>query len=388
MTTTVDAIKALFKANGCEVIMPPANTKGYTFETKKGGDCVAVLVTEHRARDTVAHVEKFQEYLGLPIANRFSAGYLISASGFTKPAITHAQTEGPANLGLSTYSAGKLIWNYRPPGGVLIGEDDGAEESGEHDVQPRYFGVFTCKGGVGKTTVAAHLAGAFALMGFDVVLLDLDPDRNLRRLFLRDPQDENGDASLYVPGKGNQLGTTITVLDHKQWKVEHNPEVKIIVCDCSPVLSENPKDVVAKFDYCIIPTILSPLSIAKRADVITRTFKGIREMNQKAEMFALINGYDMDAATARPSALLKELKKEIDKYTSEDKKCKFIHPEDAKIRYSSALFYWGMHIVEKRKPQLAFQETFGKSYPRVDFLQLAEYLEHHTDIDALKKERV
>ena len=28
------------------------------------------------------------------------------------------------------------------------------------------------KGGVGKTTVAAHLAGAFALMGYDVILLD------------------------------------------------------------------------------------------------------------------------------------------------------------------------------------------------------------------------
>ena len=31
-----------------------------------------------------------------------------------------------------------------------------------------YFGIFTCKGGVGKTTIAGHLAGAFALQGLFV----------------------------------------------------------------------------------------------------------------------------------------------------------------------------------------------------------------------------
>src|SRR5262249_33087519 len=143
----------------------------------------------------------------------------------------------------------------------------------------RYFGVFTCKGGVGKTTVAAHLAGAFALMGFDVILVDLDPDRNLRKLFLQDPQEEDGDASLYVPPKGKGMGTTITVLNRDQWNEKEFPDIKIVVCDCSPVLSENPKDLVSKFDYCIIPTTLNPLGVAKKADVITRTFAHIREIN-------------------------------------------------------------------------------------------------------------
>ena len=144
---------------------------------------------------------------------------------------------------------------------------------------------------------------------------------------------------------------------------------------------------LSKFDYCIIPTTLNPLGVAKKADVITRTFEHIRAMNAKAEMFALINGYDASTDAAKRNGLLLTLLKcELDKYTSEDNKCKFIHPDNAKIRYSTALFYWGIHIVQGTRPELAFKEVAGKSYPRIDFLQLAEYLEHHTDIDALKRQ--
>jgi chromosome partitioning protein len=224
-------------------------------------------------------------------------------------------------------------------------------------------------------------------MGFDVVLVDLDPDKNLRKLFLRDPKEEDGDASLFLPAKRGAAGAAITVLNHDQWSEKDYPDVKIVVCDCSPVLSENPKDLVAKFDYCVIPTTLNPLGVAKKADVITRTFGQIRAMNPTAEMFALINGYDASPdAASRNRLLLDLLKQEIAKYTSGDQKCRFIDPEDAKIRYSTALFYWGIHIVKQTSPELAFKETAGKSYPRIDFLQLAEYLENHTDIDALKRQ--
>jgi chromosome partitioning protein len=111
-------------------------------------------------------------------------------------------------------------------------------------------------------------------------------------------------------------------------------------------------------------------------------------MNKKAEMFALINAFDASPdAVRRNGLLLGLLKNELEKYTRNDPKCKFIHPDDAKIRTSAALFNWGMHIVQSAPPELAFKEVAGKSNPRVDFLQLAEYLEHHTDIDALKHQR-
>jgi chromosome partitioning protein len=388
MMTMADALKAKLQGEGYQIGPPPDSTPGYTFEVRKDGECVAVLTKEYKNKVNIAHVQQFQEYLGLEVAKRFTRGWLISTNGFFKPALTHVREE-PGNLRLGTFSDGSLSWDYPEEPGTAQKGDRRKEVVQPQKPKRRYFGVFTCKGGVGKTTVAAHLAGAFALMGFDVILLDLDPDRNLRKLFLRDFSDEDGDASLFVRGKGGAPGTTITVLNHDQWDEKDHPEIKIIVCDCSPVLSENPRDLVAKFDYCVIPTTLNPLGVAKKADVITRTFGHIREMNQKAEMFAMINGFDAsaDERTARRNKLLLGLlKEELDKYTRKDNKCKFIHPDDAAIRYSAALFYWGLHIVEGAPPELAFKEVGGRSYPRVDFLKLAEYLEHHTDIDALKRQ--
>ena len=256
------------------------------------------------------------------------------------------------------------------------------------ETQKKYVGVFTCKGGVGKTTVAAHLAGAFALMGHDVILLDLDPDRNLRKLFLHDIEEEDDDASIFVPAiNKNEPGTTITVLNADQWREEDYPDVKVIICDCSPVLKENSRELVQKFDYCVIPTTLNPLGVNKHGDVIVRTFKHIRQVNPDAEMFALINNFvSNQTLKKRNTVLFNHLKQSLAKYTKTDPKCKLINPNAAKIRHSNALLYWGYHIVEGTQPQLAFKETAGKSYPRTDFLQLAEYLEDHTAIDELRQQ--
>ncbi|MBV5311559.1 AAA family ATPase [Chromatium okenii] len=380
-------IALLCQQSGYTVTMPPANTKGYDIELKNGVQCIAVQVKNHKAKCSIAQVQKFQEYLDLPIAARFSSGWFICANGFSQSALTHVETERPNNLCLGTYHNGTVVWNY-PKSHEAEAAIAAATMNTAIDVQRplKYIGVFTCKGGVGKTTVAAHLAGAFALMGHDVILVDLDPDKNLRKLFLQDPTDEDGDASLYVPPKmKGQEGATITVLNHDQWNEDHYKDTKIVICDCSPVLTENPRNLVEKFNYCIIPTTLNPLGIAKHADVITRTFKHIRQLSADAEMFAIINSYDVSKdAEKRNGVLLDHLQRHIDLYAATDSKCQLIHPDAAKIRYSVALLYWGYHIIEGSKPQLAFRETAGRSYPRTDFLQLAEYLENHTDIDKLR----
>ncbi|MBB1074222.1 AAA family ATPase [Rhodoferax sp. 4810] len=378
-------IARLCQQAGYDVIMPPANTKGYDIEIIKGELCIALQVKNHKAKCNISQIQKFQNYLELPIASRFCSGWFISASGFSKQAITHIETERPTNLELVTCDNHELIWNYPQTAANQAIEDAPLEEI---ERPLKYIGVFTCKGGVGKTTVAAHLAGAFALMGHDVILVDLDPDKNLRKLFLQDPTDEEGDASLYVPPKTKgQEGATITVLNHDQWDERHYKDTKIVICDCSPVLSENPRSLVARFNYCIIPTTLNPLGIAKHADVITRTFKHIRALNPEAELFAVINSYDTSKdVEKRNEILLSHLKRHIEQYAATDSKCKFIHPDAAKIRYSTALLYWGYHIIEGSKPQLAFREIAGRSYPRTDFLQLAEYLENHTDIDQLRED--
>ena len=376
------------KRLGYEVIMPDKNQRGYDIEIVKGGEKIAVQVKNHKAKSNVSQISKFIEFLELPIGSEFTSGWFISASGFSKPALTAVSTENPPNLRLGKSEFSGIKWAYTPDGDL---DTDFQESriaptpSEKEKSRLRYFGIFTCKGGVGKTTVAAHLAGAFALQGYDVILVDLDPDKNLRKLFLED-QDSDDDASLYVPShKKGELGATITVLNADEWDERSYPDVKVVICDCSPVLSENPRSLVEKFDYCVIPTTLNPLGIAKNGDVITRTFKHIRSQNKHAEMFALINCFNSSKAMEkRNSILLNALNNHIEEYRVVDKKCQLIHPEFAKIRRSDSLLYWGYHIVDGSKPQLAFRNVAGRSVPRTDFLQLAEYLEDHTEIRSIQ----
>lgn len=382
-------VAVLLQAQGYEVIMPEANTRGYDLEVVDGKDRVAVQIKNHKAKSNISQILQFVDFLELPLASKFTSGWFLSASGFSRPALTHIETERPSNLRLGLVEGSVIDWAYDPDGSSGLARPDAptvrATPKSRRNV--KYFGVFTCKGGVGKTTVAAHLAGAFALQGYDVILLDLDPDKNLRKLFMEDPNDEDETASLYVPPpKKGQEGSVITVLNHEEWDESQYKDIKIVICDCSPVLSENPQSLVERFDYCVIPTTLNPLGIAKHADVITRTFSHIRDLNKKAEMFVVLNSYNTDKAVAdRNEIMLTVLRKHIDVYARKDRKCQLIEPSFARIRQSTMLQYWGYHIIEGSRPQLAFREIAGRSFPRTDFLLLAEYLEDHTSIKSINQ---
>lgn len=365
--------------------MPEKNKRGYDIEISKGPEKIAVQVKNYKRKCNLGQLTKFIEFLDLPIAAGFTSGIFVSSYGFSRPALTSIESEEPGNLSIATCTDKGLEFHYRPAGTSVKQYPTAPDEFDVSDdsEKSRYFGVFTCKGGVGKTTVSAHLAGAMALQGYDVALLDLDPDQNLKKLFLneRESDEDDQDASIYVPApRKGRLGASITVYDINAWKKVED-EIKVVVCDCSPVLSENPTELVEKFDYCIIPTTLNPLGIAKNAGVITRTFEHIRAINAKAEMFVLLNCYsETKALASRNEILLAALEKKIKEYQLKDPKCQLIHPDYAKISRSDKLLYWGYHIVDNSRPQLAFTSTGGRSVPRTDFLRLAEYLEDHTSI--------
>jgi chromosome partitioning protein len=371
----------LFQGDGYEVVLPPSDKKGYEFELRHKSRTIAVQVKSYSGKCSIAQIEKFLHFLGTVEARqRFTEGWFVVANGYASTVYQWAMAEQLQNIRIGTYENGKVVWIYP--------DNEAAATAGQKKKRFEdytYIGVFTSKGGVGKTTVAAHLAGAFALMGHDVVLLDLDPDRNLKKLFLRDPEVLDDDASMYVPPvTSEEEGATITVLGLEEWYAQGSPEAKLVICDCSPVLSENPINIVGLFDYCIIPTLLTPLGIAKNGDVILRTFHHIRRYNQKAKLFALINSYISDQEE-RNALLVDHLQKHLRKYLRSDKKAKFISPDQVKIRYSLSLLYWGEHIINKSKPRLAFRSG-GRSYPLADFLQLASYLEDHTELEDLRKE--
>lgn len=352
----------LLRREGWSAKVTPQDVKNYNIELVKPNAKSAVQVLNQRAKVHLGQIEKFLDFLSHPSVKNFNNGIFISTSGFTPSVYAYLREEKINNLQLAILRDNELIWGCE--------KVDAPKEK----TKTIYIGVFTCKGGVGKTTISAHLAGAFALNGYDVALIDLDHQQNLRKLL---------GEGVYLPATKGNIGSVISVLNHEDWDESDYKDTKIVVCDCNPEFDANPVEFIRKFDYCLIPTTLNPLGVNKNADVIKRTFRAIRHENSKAHLFVLINSLQTDEDN-RNLLLNQILKTQFKQITERDARCHYIDPQDAAIRFSKQLLYWGFHIFENTKPQLAFRTVGRYSYPRMDFLKLVDYLELKTEVGQIK----
>lgn len=353
----------LLRREGFSAQLASQTQKNYDLELYKPGERVAVQVRNHRAKVHLGQIEKFIDFLTHDDSQHFTGGIFISTSGFTPSVYSYLREDKTSNVRLAILREGRLIWNAEEFDSTIERE------------KVTYFGVFTCKGGVGKTTISAHLAGAFALNGYDVALLDLDRQQNLRKLL---------GEGVYLQNTKGKIGSVISVLNHDEWDEPAYRDTKIVVCDCNPEFDSNPTDFIRQFDYCLIPTTLNPLGINKNADVIKRTFYQIRRVNEKAQLFTLINNFHSEEAH-RNNLLNQALKAQFKQLKELDPKCHYIDPEEVSIRFSKQLLYWGYHLFENTRPQLAFRSVGGYSYPRMDFLKLVDYLELETEIQKIRQ---
>ncbi len=337
--------------------------KNFDLELYTPGEKVAVQVWNRKSKVYLGQIESFIELLNQDDSKHSSKGFLISTSGFTPSVYSYLREEKITNIRLVLLRNNTLIWDA-----------ERADVSAERG-KVTYIGVFTSKGGVGKTTISAHLAGAFALNGYNVALLDLDKQQNLHKLL--------GDE-VVIPSRDDPNGSIISILNHENWDESRFSDAKIVVCDCNPEFGANPVEFVRKFDYCLTPTTLNPLGINQSADVIKRSYDDIRRVNARAELFVLINNY-YAAEGKRNTHLNDSLKAELKTLAELDNRFHYIDPEDTAIRFSKQLLYWGYHLFEGSKPQLAFRSVGGYSYPRLDFLKLVDYLEFQTEIESAKR---
>ena len=343
----------LLRREGWSAQVSAKDVKEYDVEIFKPGAKSAVQIRNQRAKVHLGQIEKFLDFLSQSTAKNFNDGLFISTSGFTPSVYAYLREEKITNLRLAVMREHNLIFDCEK-----------IDAAGERE-KTTYIGVFTCKGGVGKTTISAHLAGAFALNGYDVALIDLDHQQNLRKLL---------GEGVYLPATKGSLGSVISVLTKDEWDEGDYQDTKIVVCDCNPEYEANPKEFIRKFDYCIVPTTLNPLGINKNADVIKRTFTSIRRENADAHLHVLINNLQSDEDN-RNTLLNQVLKTQFKQMTERDARLHYIDPAECAIRFSKQLMYWGFHIFENTRPQLAFRSVGRYSYPRMDFLKLVDYLE-------------
>jgi hypothetical protein len=372
-------VAKLFHKGGWAVETPKSNQPDYDLIIKKDGIVAAVQVKWLKNNVAAPGILKFANFLDSQKGQKFNYGFFITTKGYGGPARALIRGWGEdTKIHCGIALENKIDWIDATTVIVIptVTEVENGENIAKKEPQKIYFGVFTCKGGVGKTTVAAHLAGAFALQGFNVALVDLDPEQNLQKLV--------GDG-VYVPNpKG--VGTTIEVFDGSDWHEDAARNCKIVICDCSPALERNPKELVEQFDYCIIPTTLNPLGINKHGKVIEGTVKEIRKTNNKAHLFVLVNNFKQPSPN-QLKVLKRAFSDAFKEISKTDDKFHYIDPEKACIRASDQLYYWGIHILENPdnpRSELAFKLIGGKSYPREDFINLSDYIETEARIGNLR----
>lgn len=352
-------IGLLFRQSGWQVDFPAQNNRGYDLAVFKDQYKAAVQVKNHKAKVRVPQLERFVNYLDLPIAQKFNSGFFISASGFSHQSLTYFSQLNRPGFYLGTYQNGTIKWI------------DNLDPDPPERKQVTYIGVFTCKGGVGKTTVAAHLAGAFALTGYDVALIDLDPQRNLSTLL---------GEGIFLPSKSRKrAGNTISIYNYDDWDEYIARDNQIVICDCSPMFETGQIELMKKFHYCIIPTTLNPLGLNKNGHVILSTLNEIRGVNKDAHLFVLINNY-LEDDNQKTRILKEQYQRYFAELSQRDPNFQFIDPDEVAIRFSKQLFYWGFHIYTGSKSELAFNSIGGRGLPKTDFLNLIEFLEAHTTI--------
>jgi len=154
-------------------------------------------------------------------------------------------------------------------------------------VRPKVLVLASQKGGVGKTSLSAHLAVAAELAGFGpVVIYDTDPQQSLGRWFL----DREAGSPMLAKGGVAELPATLDRLGAAG--------VRLVVVDTPPALTEAIRAVLEHADFVLIPTQDGKADLAAVGD----TVRLVRNLG-KPYAFAL-NGVKTGTTQATEAAMV------------------------------------------------------------------------------------
>ena len=319
-------------------------------------------------------------YLTGPAGEDYDFGVNVINTSFAAATLTMLENATPQNEDKFVYGAvvrfpvGKLNWMHHSPNSDATPRPEPEPET--EPQHPRAFrvAVFTEKGGVGKTSVAAHLAGALLHLGRDAVLVDCDSQKNLSLLL--------GDG-VNVRDKHGKV-STLVIEGIKSFN-ESDYENYFIIFDCAPNFETNDARVFRSVTDTVIPIVLSPLSVLGNAEVIGRTITQIRSVNPNMHFHVVINQYEQSKAAANYQNQLLQFIRHCLRNAglASDSRVKFYNPEQMSVRRSDLMLHWGMFLLKAGEPpRLAFDShSNGSTRLLGDFLALAGLIEERMNDD-------
>ncbi|WP_169307263.1 ParA family protein [Chitiniphilus eburneus] len=178
--------------------------------------------------------------------------------------------------------------------------------------------VFNQKGGVGKTTVTAHLAATLARNGIEPLVIDLDPQAHLTAMWRQKvtPGDSVlrfyqgltplADLARPLPGgvhfvpSGLELSKVdAQVIRHRDhiWRLKLGLEAEMlagsgmpILIDCSPALGPLAFSALFAADLVLVPVAADYLAL-HGAQLLDRTLAGLNRFRGRVPRRYLINRY-------------------------------------------------------------------------------------------------
>ena len=144
------------------------------------------------------------------------------------------------------------------------------------------FAVANLKGGVGKSTLTMHLAGAFGKRGMKVLIIDADAQGTASDWAQAAPDDQPFPATITgVNGAGDKLHRTIQQFASEGY--DH------ILVDCAPDRrSPIVGSVLSVADVVLVPVIPSPADVVATGGILTliETASGV---NPNLRPFLVVN---------------------------------------------------------------------------------------------------
>lgn len=165
------------------------------------------------------------------------------------------------------------------------------------------FTIAQQKGGAGKSTLAAHLAVAWALSGKSVALVDIDPQGSLE-LWARMREETLG-----PDGLGLQFAS-VTGWRTQKTVDEFARSVDVVVIDSPPHAETEAKIAIRAADLVVAPSQPSPLDVWAAEPTLKLAAKEKRPIaivlnrvppraNLTEEMIEKLSNYDVTLANAR-----------------------------------------------------------------------------------------